>query len=225
MHSLGEEDCCHFECSGGSEGSRGVDEHSGMRVWNHNKLGAPGFAFTAEPLLAMCKNSVVYNVAVATESPPNNSSVTFVNNAPCTGPPLAQGSRDLQGPTNLRGLVLPWPHIETKPSISNNVSFYLLQDVWNCCLQLICNGGKWVWEGCVCNRTRGSSVLSRDFTLSLSAGMKGSGYWCLLCVHMVIKIFTVWVVLGFKLPLQSYVTAVYCTGLMIHMGSWQWIQQ
>lgn len=55
-----------------------MDEHSGMLVWNHNKLGAPGFAFTAKPLLAMCKNSVVYNVVVTTKSPPNNNSVTFV---------------------------------------------------------------------------------------------------------------------------------------------------
>lgn len=47
------------------------------------------------------------------------------------------------------------------------------------------------------NRTRGSSVLSRAFTLSVSAGMKGFGSCCLLCVHMVIKIFIVWVVLGF----------------------------
>lgn len=84
-----------------------MDEHSGMLVWNHNKLGAPGFAFTAKPLLAMCKNSVVYNVVVTTKSPPNNNSVTFVSNGPCTGPPLPQGGRDLQGPTNLRGLVLP----------------------------------------------------------------------------------------------------------------------
>lgn len=63
-----------------------------VHVWSHNKLGAPGFTFIAEPLLAICKNSpAVCDVVAATKSSLQITADCLVSEQwPYTGPPVAQ---------------------------------------------------------------------------------------------------------------------------------------